>query len=128
MNAPRDADDADAVVANAADRAAHVRAVAVVVPRNSCAENGVDAVHIVAISVAIVVNAVAALVKTEKISAAFAGIDPHVRGEVFVGVTRAGVDDGHDNVGGGVLDVPAVWSVDVRARHATVDAGVVQRP
>jgi len=55
----------------------------------------------------------AALVKTEKISALSPGLTT-VRGEVFVGVTRAGVDDGPDNVGA-VFGLSQPSGVDVRA-------------
>src|SRR5439155_20100630 len=55
-------------------------------------------------------------------------IEPHIGGEVFMGVAHAGVNDGYDDVVGGVLDIPTIRRVDVGASHAAIKAGVVQPP
>src|SRR6185295_7879160 len=51
---------------------------------------GVDAIHVVHVAIAIVINAVARNL---------AGIPPHVVAQIFVQIVHARVEDRHDDVG-----------------------------
>ena len=100
----RDADDADAVVADRGDRARDVRAVAVGVVGQVVVVDEVPAVHVVDVAVAVVVDAVAR---------DLARVRPDVGGEVGVVVLDPGVDDGDDDVGAAGRRVPGRLGVDV---------------
>src|SRR5205814_9797891 len=119
LNLPADADNADGVVAHRADRSADMRAVAMIIVGVAGVVYGVDAVNVVHVPVAVVVNA---------ITRNLPRIDPHVVGQVFVCIAHAGVNDRHDDVGRGVLTVARGLRADIRAWRAAVNAGVVQAP
>ena len=89
---PVDSGDAAVVVADGAEDAGDMSAVAVAVHGVAGGDAGddADAVDVVNVTVAVVINAVVG---------GFAGVDPHVGGEVRVFVVNAGVNDGDDDVG-----------------------------
>ena len=70
---------------------------AVIVNWQAGSKNGVDAIDIVDVAIAIIVHAVEAFVAAEGVSASFAGVDPQVRGQIFVRGAHAGVDDCNDD-------------------------------
>ena len=109
----------DAVVAQRADSAADVRAVAVIVHGIAAVGDGVDAVNIIHKTVAIIINPVAGN---------FARIHPHVVRQVLVRIAHAGVNDRHDDGARRVLNIPSVGSVDVRAGDTSQLTGIVQSP
>src|SRR5205823_3563481 len=119
LHLPANAAAPDAVVAHGANRAADVAAVSVVVVGIARVVDRVDPVHVVHITVAVVVDPV---------TGDFARIDPHIPGQIFVGVTCAGVDHRNDDVGGRILHLPAFGCVNVRVRHTAGWVGVVQAP
>ena len=119
LDLPANADNTDGVVAHRADRPTDVRAVAVIVVWITRMVDDIDAMHIVHVTVAVVVNA---------ITRNLARIDPHVVGQVFVCIAHAGVNDRHDDVARVVLNVPGGLRADVRAGRAPVNARVVQTP
>src|SRR5688572_27490071 len=120
---PVHAGDADAVVADRADGAGRVRAVAAHVVDVGVVVVEVPAVDVVGKAVAVVVQAVAG---------DLAGVNPDVGREVRVAHLRAGVDHGDDEVGVAGADVPRLRAADVRAGGAdhAVDglAGVQDAP
>ncbi len=77
----------------------------VVVVGVSRAKNRVDAVDVVNVAVAVVIKSVGAFVDAHagQPRAAFAGIDPHVGGEILMRVSCSGVDHGHNDGRGRVL-------------------------
>ena len=103
LDLPRDPGDADVVIADGADRARDVRAVAAVV-------GGVAADHDTA--AADEVGAVAI------IGGGGRGIDPEIGGEVLMGEVQAGIHDGDDDVGRVADQVPRGEGLDVGAGDA----------
>ena len=75
-HAPGHAHHPDAVVAGCADDAADVRAVADIIHRLSGAQNGVNAINIIDIAIAVIIDAIGALVMALGIQAGLAGIEP----------------------------------------------------
>src|SRR5207249_1612160 len=128
LHPPGHANDTYAVVAYAPYRAGDMRAMPVIVPGDSRAINGVNAVHVIHVAVAIVIKQVAALVEPQKILNALAGIDPQIVREVFVSVAHAGVNDGDDDTAGVGQCVPGFRGVNVGVGPAAGLAGVVQPP
>ena len=96
--------DADTVVADRADGAGAMGAVAVVVHGIVVPVVEIVAVEVVDIAVAVVIHAVAG---------DLAGIDPHVGGEVGVGVIDTGVDDHDQHAGIAGVVIPGLGGVDV---------------
>ena len=94
-------------------------AVAVVVHGIAGVVYGIDTMHVVHVTVAVVIGAVAGN---------FTRIHPHVAGQILVRVAHSGVDHRHDDVGRAVLRIPCILRVNVRAGRAAVNAGVVQPP
>src|SRR2546423_15378625 len=74
----------------------------------------VPAMHVINITVAIVVNAIAG---------DLARVGPDVGGEVFVGDVDAGIDDGNNHVIAAGGDVPGARRTDVCGRRAGGQAG-----
>ena len=122
LDFPVHAGHALVVVADGADDARHVRAVAVVVHRvvGRQAQHGVvgaevPAADVVDVAVAVVVEIVVRY---------FAGIDPHVVGQVRMGVVHAGVDHRDDDVPAARRLVPGFDRADVGRRQG----GVLEPP
>src|SRR5262249_11241305 len=103
---PADPGHAQAVVSQGADGAGDVGAVAVVVEDVAVVVDEIPAVHVVHVAVAVVVDAIAG---------DLAGVAPHVRRQVGVGVVHAGVDDGDHGVRVAGGDGPGAGAVDVGA-------------
>ena len=80
---PVHADDADAVVADRADRAGDVRPVPLVVCRVVVAVDEVPAAPVVDVAVAVVVDVIRATA-----AAVLSGVDPRVRGEIGMRLSR----------------------------------------
>src|SRR5262249_38854679 len=116
---PVDPGDADPVVADGPDRPGDVGAVAVVVHRVRVIVGEVVPVDVVAVAVAVVVDAIAR---------DLARVGPDVRGQVRVVVVDAGVNHGDDGVAGAGAGVPGLRGVDVGVGDAAVGAGVVEPP
>jgi hypothetical protein len=95
--------------------------VTIVVGGVAAAGAGIDAEHVVDVSVAIIVAPVGFAS-----AARFTWIPPHVRGKVLVGRAHAGVDDGNNDVRSRVAHIPALRGVDVGIGHTVGLAGVVQ--
>jgi hypothetical protein len=55
--------------------------------------------HVVHKTVAIVVDKIGPLIPSQSVASIFARINPHVGGEIFVGVADSGIDDGNNEVG-----------------------------
>jgi hypothetical protein len=119
LHPPRDARDADAVIADRPDDARDMRAVAKVVGWVTRTGDRVDAVDVVDVPVAVVVASVAGN---------FSGVDPEVGGEIGVVRADARVDHGDDDFGGVRAQVPSPSRTEVGAGDAVVGAGVPVRP
>ena len=119
LRLPTDADTAKTVVAEGANRAADVCPVPVIVVRIARVIDRVNAVHVVHITIAVVVNPVARDLP---------GIDPNAVGQIFVGVSHARVDYRHEHFRRAVLHLPPLGRVNVGVRHAAVLAEVIQSP
>src|SRR5262249_56572085 len=91
----------------------------VVVDRFAVGVDEVVAVHVVDVTVAVIVPAVAGNL---------AGVGPDVGRQVGVGVVHAGVDDGDNGGGGAGEDVPGGRGADVGAGGAAGLAGVLPGP
>ena len=75
----------------------------------------VPAVPVVDVAVTIVVNAIRALIPALDIQTAFAGIDPHVGGEVGMVVVDTSVDDAHHHIAVAGADIPGLRRLDIGA-------------
>src|SRR5207244_5422840 len=95
LHAPGDASHTHSVVSGTSNCARAVSAVEEVIVRVSGAGDGVDAIHIVHITIAIVVHAIGRLVIPVRVQAGLAGIAPHIGGQVFMRVADARVDHRH---------------------------------
>ena len=125
-NIPVDADHALAIVADAADGAGDVGAVAVVVHNFAGVVDGVGAVEVIDIAVGVFVLTVG--LAFAKAFGALLGVDPHVGGQVFMVVVDAGVDNGDDHIFGTGGDVPSGAGVHISAVGAAGLAAVAQAP
>ncbi len=101
------------------DGASHVSSVAVAIHRVTVVADDVRAVNIVHIAVKIVVQTVVRHLIL---------IDPHLVGQVLMGVAHTGVDHGNDSVAGADGDVPRLGGIYVGAVRAAVLPLVVQAP
>ena len=123
-HAPINSGDSHAIVPNPANRAGAMGSMARAIHRIA-ARRRTDAVHpprainIVHNSVAVVVNVVVGN---------FAGIVPHIGGEIFMVVVDAGINHRrhHVRAAGGIR--PRIQRINIRARYAALLAGVVQSP
>src|SRR6185436_2055311 len=99
LDGPVQSGHADAVVAHRANQAGDERAVKKSVGRGPCwcipksnihriasAVDYIDAVHVIDVTVAIIINAIGGLVASLVIETGFAGIAPHVRREIGMSV------------------------------------------
>ena len=97
-------------------------AVEEVIVRVPGAGDGVDAIHIVHITIAIVVDAIGRLVIPVRVQAGLAGIAPHIGGQVFMRVADARVDHRHHDVLRAGSDVPGRRGIDfLHSPQQTVD-------
>src|SRR5207253_8791444 len=78
LNVPGAARHADSIVADSSDGARAVGAVEIIVTRIPAARDGVDAIHIVHVPVAVVVDAIGRFVVPIGVQAGLAWIAPHV--------------------------------------------------
>ena len=119
LDFPTNAGDAFAVVADGADDAGDVSAVAVIIGTIAGVVNGIEAVNVINDSVPIVVDAVAGN---------FGSVGPDVGREIFVSVTNASVDDGDDDPGGVIMSLPGNGGIDIAAGCSIKLAGVLHGP
>ena len=117
---PVDPRDAQPVVADGADDARHVSAVAVAVLDVVVVLDEVPAVDVVYEAVVVVVDAVAGN---------FAGVGPDVGCQIRVRKVDSGVDHADHDAPRSGGDIPGLRRMDVGADHAVaVDGGVVEAP
>ena len=119
LGVPRDPRGANRVVADRRNRAGHMRAVAFVVKRIGVVVGGVDAVHVVDISVRVVVDPVAG---------DFARIPPHVGLQIGMRVIHPRVNHGDDDVGRTREGFPGLRRINVGIARTPGLSGVVQAP
>ena len=117
FDVPGDAGDADPVVAHRAYDPGHVRPVTVVVHGIGVSVDGIDAVTIVDMAVAVVVDAVVVAVGR---------VLKDVRRKILVVVVDTGVDHRNDDVVAPRRDIPGLGGVDIRVDGETGLAGVVE--
>ncbi len=127
-HAPVDAADAQAVVADGADRAGHVRAVSVHIGHVVVPVGHIPAVDVVNVAVAVVVNPVGGLVAALFVDASLAWVDPDVGLEILVIDHHAGIADGHDDGVSARRAVPGAFGTDVGTLGAAGLAHVAQPP
>ena len=122
---PIHAGHADAVVARPADRPRDMRAVFIVVHRITARRQAITinptrAVHVIDNTVAVIVNL---------ITWDFARIDPHVRGEILVGIVNAGVDHRDNDIRApGAIGRPDIGHGNIHTRNASVLTVVAKAP
>ncbi|OQB91326.1 MAG: hypothetical protein BWX84_01441 [Verrucomicrobia bacterium ADurb.Bin118] len=93
--------------------------VIVIIHRIARTLGGIDAVHVIHVTVFVIVNAV---------SGNFPRIDPHLRRQVLVRITDAGVNHRHNDIGGPGRYIPRALRINVRAQHAPFAPAVLQPP
>ena len=116
---PVHANDARAIVANAADGARDMGAVTVVVHRVAVVVDEIVAVDVVDKAVAVVVHAVARNLTR---------VLPGIGSKVAMGVVDAGVDDSDHDIPRTGGDIPRFECVDIGVVDPTSLSGVVQPP
>ena len=116
---PGHASNSGFIVAHRADGPGHVGAVPVVVHGVAGVGYGIDAEHVVDKAVFVVVDSVVGN---------FAGVGPHVGGEIGMVVVDAGVDYTDDNGGGAGAEAPGFGGVDVCVYGSTGLPGIVEAP
>ena len=111
--------DTDTVVADGTNGTSTMGTVAMVVIRITIIVDEVVAVDIVDVAIAIIVDS---------IPRDFAGIHPHVGGEVLMIPVHTRVDDTNDNRPCSSRNVPRFGSINIDIVHTTCLAGVMQTP
>ena len=82
--------------------------------------DSVDAVYIVDITIAIVIDAGGA--------ACFGWVGPHIRAQIFMGVPNAGINDRYHHFIGVEPLMPPLRSINISVRGAPVLARIVHSP
>ena len=116
---PCDAHVRIAVIGARADGARAVGAVIVVVHRVAIAIHGIDAVYVVDVPVVIIVHPVAGDLVL---------IDPHLPGQILVGVPDSRIDHCHDDVCGTSGLLPSGQRAHVDIGRAAILTGIAQTP
>ncbi len=96
-----------------------MRAVPVIIHRIAIVIDDVDAVHIIDITIAVVINSVAGNL---------IGVHPHLISQLLMRVADACVDDRHQHIRGTGAHLPRLGRADIDARAPAVLARVAQGP
>ena len=116
---PNNANMLGAIIGGRADGSSAMAAVTGVVLGITGIIDRVDAKDVVDVAVIIIVDVVAGN---------FARVDPHLGGQIAVGIIDARINDADDDVGIAGGDIPSLDDVDVGAGEAALLADVVQAP